>query len=223
MANLDKFHYYLESAGLDKKPHQLEGVEWCLSNEHHGHATAALALARWRLHAAGAAAAVVGAAAHRKLAQTVAEEGITLLKNDNLRLPLMGLGSTIKTIAVVGPNADNAHSHLGIYGTDDPKGGVRTLLNATLAAANASDNKWIVKYEKGSCLGGTPGCPCNSDWDGDNQSVHDFDPNWMNQPIADYAMPCDVGYTGRIPFAVKLAKEESILLTLWRQVPLMVP
>ena len=156
--------------------------------------------------------AVVGAAAHRKLAQTVAEEGITLLKNDRLRLPLVGLGSTIKTIAVVGPNADNAHSHLGIYGTDDPKGGVRTLLNATVAAANASDNKWIVTYEKGSCLGGTPGCPCNSDWDGGNQSVHDFDPNWMNQKIGDYAMPCDVGYTGRIPFAVKLAKEADVTL-----------
>ena len=51
--------------------------------------------------------AIVGAAPHRKLAQTVAEEGITLLKNDKLRLPLVGLGSTIKTIAVVGPNADN--------------------------------------------------------------------------------------------------------------------
>jgi SNF2 family DNA or RNA helicase len=38
MANLDEFHRYLENAGLDKKPHQLEGVEWCLGNELDGHA-----------------------------------------------------------------------------------------------------------------------------------------------------------------------------------------
>ena len=40
--------------------------------------------------------AVVGAAPHRELARTVAEEGVTLLKNDRLRLPLLGLGKDIK-------------------------------------------------------------------------------------------------------------------------------
>jgi beta-glucosidase len=107
--------------------------------------------------------AVVGAAPHRELARTVAEEGVTLLKNDRLRLPLLGLGKDIKIVAVIGPNADNQHSHLGIYGTDKPAGGVRTVLNATTAAANASGNAWVVNYEVGSCLGGTPGCPCSSD------------------------------------------------------------
>jgi beta-glucosidase len=119
--------------------------------------------------------AVVGAPAHRELARTVAEEGITLLKNDIVagansdgssghRLPLTGLGKTggIKTIAVIGPNADNAHSHLGLYGTGEPIGGTRTVLNATIAAANATGNAWVVQYEKGSCLGGCPGCPCTT-------------------------------------------------------------
>jgi len=37
MANIDEFHRYLENAGLDKKPHQLDGVQWCLANELDGH------------------------------------------------------------------------------------------------------------------------------------------------------------------------------------------
>ena len=37
MTNLCTFHSYLKSAGLDTKPHQVEGVEWCLSNELNGH------------------------------------------------------------------------------------------------------------------------------------------------------------------------------------------
>lgn len=38
MTNLDDFHSYLRYAGLDTKPHQIEGVKWCLSNELDGHA-----------------------------------------------------------------------------------------------------------------------------------------------------------------------------------------
>ena len=37
MTNLSAFHSYLKSAGLDTKPHQVEGVKWCLSNELNGH------------------------------------------------------------------------------------------------------------------------------------------------------------------------------------------
>jgi SNF2 family DNA or RNA helicase len=37
MANIDEFHRYLENAGLDKNPHQLDGVQWCLANELDGH------------------------------------------------------------------------------------------------------------------------------------------------------------------------------------------
>lgn len=55
--------------------------------------------------------AVVGAPAHRKLALRAARETITLLKNDGDILPLDL--SSLKTIAVVGPNADR--SLLGGY------------------------------------------------------------------------------------------------------------
>ncbi len=44
--------------------------------------------------------------AHRKLAREVAEEAIVLLKNDNCLLPLDK--KTLKTIAVIGPNAASA-------------------------------------------------------------------------------------------------------------------
>ena len=48
-----------------------------------------------------------------KQALEVAEEGIVLLRNENNFLPLLNLGKTIKKIAVIGPNADNAHSTMG--------------------------------------------------------------------------------------------------------------
>ncbi|HEY4305215.1 MAG TPA: glycoside hydrolase family 3 N-terminal domain-containing protein [Gemmatimonadaceae bacterium] len=55
--------------------------------------------------------ATVGAAAHRKLALRAARETITLLKNDDKVLPLDL--SALKTLAIVGPNADR--SLLGGY------------------------------------------------------------------------------------------------------------
>ena len=59
-------------------------------------------------------AATMDAPAHRDLARLIAEEGVTLLKNDGNRLPLTGLGDKIKTIAVIGPNADNTHGFFDI-------------------------------------------------------------------------------------------------------------
>ncbi|MBS1875185.1 MAG: glycoside hydrolase family 3 C-terminal domain-containing protein [Acidobacteria bacterium] len=53
-----------------------------------------------------AAAALVGCDAHRELALQAARETITLLKNDNSILPLDP--STLKTIAVIGPNSDRS-------------------------------------------------------------------------------------------------------------------
>ncbi len=50
------------------------------------------------------AAAVVGCGAHRRLALEAARETITLLKNEGGLLPLDA--AAIKTIAVIGPNAD---------------------------------------------------------------------------------------------------------------------
>lgn len=77
--------------------------------------------------------------ASRELARKVAEEGITLLTNKEKRLPLMGLGSApLKTIAVLGPNADNPHSTLGLYGAEPGSPGTVTVLQAAAEAANAS-------------------------------------------------------------------------------------
>jgi beta-glucosidase len=96
----------------------------------------------------------------RTLARQVAEEGITLLTNKDRRLPLAGLGSTVKKIAVIGPNADNPHSTLGLYGYEPGEPGTVTVLQAAAEAANASGNAFVVEYEHGSCLTGTPGCSC---------------------------------------------------------------
>ncbi|HXX23850.1 MAG TPA: glycoside hydrolase family 3 C-terminal domain-containing protein [Terriglobia bacterium] len=49
---------------------------------------------------------------HQDLALQAAHEGIVLLKNDRNLLPLK---KTIKSIAVIGPNADNAKNQLGDY------------------------------------------------------------------------------------------------------------
>src|SRR6266705_2350279 len=49
---------------------------------------------------------------HRQLARRVAEESIVLLKNDGQRLPL---GASVKTIAVIGPLADDKVSALGSW------------------------------------------------------------------------------------------------------------
>ena len=63
----------------------------------------------------------------------VAEEGITLLANRAARLPLRGLGASIKKIAVIGPNADNVHSTLGIYGQEPGDPGTVTVLQAVVS------------------------------------------------------------------------------------------
>jgi len=49
---------------------------------------------------------------NRKLAQTLAEKSIVLLKNQNNFLPL---GPSIKTLAVIGPNADSTEALVGNY------------------------------------------------------------------------------------------------------------
>lgn len=60
------------------------------------------------------AAASLDTAAHRALARRVAEGGATLLKNDlfggGRALPLSGLGSTIRTVAVRPARAEPARS-----------------------------------------------------------------------------------------------------------------
>merc|ERR1719174_918898 len=161
-------------------------------------------------------AATMDTPEHRSLARTVAEEGITLLKNDGV-LPLKGMGKSIRTVAVVGPNADNTHSHIGLYCDSNPSRGIVTLLNASIAAANASDNAFEVVYERGSCLGGTPGCPC---WGGCHSSVpHQLQcgnvtglPGWDTQKVGDYRMPCDTADTSLVASAAAIAAKADVTL-----------
>src|SRR6266478_5386181 len=63
---------------------------------------------------------------HRALAAEAARRSITLLKNDNNLLPLDR--NRIKSIAVIGPNADRAH--LGGY-SDNPGRGISVLQGIT--------------------------------------------------------------------------------------------
>jgi beta-glucosidase len=58
------------------------------------------------------AAAVVRSAAHRALALKAARESMVLLKNEKNMLPLR---KDLKTVAVIGPNADNGRNQLGDY------------------------------------------------------------------------------------------------------------
>ena len=59
---------------------------------------------------------VMSSTAHRALAREAAEKGIILLKNDNNTLPFDR--STIKNLAVIGPNADEVH--YGSYSATTP-------------------------------------------------------------------------------------------------------
>lgn len=71
--------------------------------------------------------------AHRQLALETARKSIVLLKNENRTLPL---SKTLKTIAVIGPNADDAEVLLGNYNgipsaPITPLEGIRRKLSAT--------------------------------------------------------------------------------------------
>ena len=72
---------------------------------------------------------VLDAPAHRQLARQVARESIVLLKNENATLPL---AKTLGTIAVLGPNADQAAMLMGNYNGDpaDPVTPLRGIREA---------------------------------------------------------------------------------------------
>lgn len=73
------------------------------------------------------AARVTDSAEHRALAADAARRSITLLKNDNNLLPLDR--TRLKSIAVIGPNAERAH--LGGYTDPTPARGVSILEGVT--------------------------------------------------------------------------------------------
>jgi beta-glucosidase len=59
------------------------------------------------------------------VARQVARESVILLKNENLTLPL---SKDIKSVAVIGPNADNVYNQLGDYTAPQEPGRVVTVL-----------------------------------------------------------------------------------------------
>lgn len=77
------------------------------------------------------------------LSRQVAKESIVLLKNDNNTLPLT---KRIKSIAVIGPNADNMYNQLGDYTAPQESGNVFTVLEGIKAKVSSSVT---VKYVKG--------------------------------------------------------------------------
>jgi len=80
---------------------------------------------------------------HRQLARRVAQEAIVLLKNDGQRLPL---GPTVRTLAVIGPLADDKVAALGSWpGRGDPQDAVTVLEG--IKARIAPDTKLL--YAKG--------------------------------------------------------------------------
>ncbi|NQU81670.1 MAG: glycoside hydrolase family 3 C-terminal domain-containing protein [Bacteroidetes bacterium] len=83
---------------------------------------------------------------HADLALTVAQESMTLLKNDNNFLPLI---SKLKQIAVIGPNADNLDVLLGNY-----NGTPSYPATALSGIKNGVGEGTIVKYAPGCGLVG---------------------------------------------------------------------
>src|SRR5690606_17108145 len=58
------------------------------------------------------AAAIFDTPAQRELARTIAQQSMVLLKNDNQMLPL---SKKLRSIAVIGPNADDVRNMIGDY------------------------------------------------------------------------------------------------------------
>ncbi len=80
---------------------------------------------------------------HQNTALQVARESIVLLKNENSLLPL---DKNIKSIAVIGPNADNAMNQLGDYFAKPVLQDVVTILEGVKKTVSRNTN---VEYVKG--------------------------------------------------------------------------
>lgn len=94
---------------------------------------------------------IVHAAEHQQLALKAAQEGIVLLKNENNTLPLK---KELRTIAVIGPNADDEGSELGDYSPSAVPQKVSTILDGIRQKVSPQTH---VVYAKGcEVIGGTP-------------------------------------------------------------------
>ena len=94
---------------------------------------------------------VVHSTEHRDLALRAARESIVLLKNEGNLLPLK---KGVKSIAVIGPNADDGWSQLGDYSPSAVPQKVTTVLAGIRAKVSPETH---VEYVKGcEVIGGTP-------------------------------------------------------------------
>ncbi|NEU06912.1 beta-glucosidase [Flavihumibacter sp. R14] len=89
---------------------------------------------------------VVRSPEHISLARKVAQQSIVLLKNEKQLLPL---NKKIRSIAVIGPNADNIYNQLGDYTAPQSEAAVVTVLEGIKAKASAGTT---VTYAKGTAI-----------------------------------------------------------------------
>lgn len=82
---------------------------------------------------------------HINLARKVAQESITLLKNEGNILPL---NKNIKKVAVIGPNADNIYNQLGDYTAPQERNNINTVLDGIKSKLNSSQ----IEYVKGTAI-----------------------------------------------------------------------
>jgi beta-glucosidase len=95
------------------------------------------------------AVAVSHTAENREVALRAAREGIVLLKNQNALLPLR---KDLKSIAVIGPNADDAKNQLGDYTANSVLQHIVTVLEGIKAKVPATTR---ITYVKGCNVVGT--------------------------------------------------------------------
>ena len=88
---------------------------------------------------------LVRSAEHKALAREVARQGTVLLKNDGV-LPL---SKNIKSVAVIGPNADMMYNQLGDYTAPQDRKEISTVLDGVKAAVGAGTK---VTYVKGCAV-----------------------------------------------------------------------
>ena len=91
------------------------------------------------------AAKIVRCEKHKSIARDVAKESIVLLKNDKL-LPL---DKSIKSIAVIGPNADNIYNQLGDYTAPQERSNIKTVLDGIRSIVSSQTK---VNYVKGCAI-----------------------------------------------------------------------
>lgn len=88
---------------------------------------------------------IVRSSEHKALARQVAREGIVLLKNDGL-LPL---NKNLKTIAVIGPNANEPYNQLGDYTAFQDQDEITTPLEGIIKAVSSQTK---INYVKGCSI-----------------------------------------------------------------------